>query len=233
MNSLYTNFKIDLTTLDLGKISLLLLISGALGIILSFTYIFTHRKTPFDRSFAAILILLPVIISFIILLVSDSNSVPMAFSLAGVFTLVRFRTVVADPKDITYILASLGIGLSTAMGQILYAGLLAVVVVAILLSLHLLKFSKEHTAYYKLKVLIPENLNFTHVFDDVFSEYVSSYKLQKVKTSDFGTMFELTYLILLKDQNNQKEFIDALRVKNGNLTISLTNDYAALVADFQ
>ena len=233
MISFYTNLNINLENLTEWKIVSLLLIAAGLGILMSLIYQFTHRKTPYDRSFAAILILLPTIISFIILLVSDSNSVPMAFSLAGVFTLVRFRTVVADPKDITYILATLGIGLAVALGQIVYALILAAVVTIILLSLYFLRFSRENTSYHKLKILIPENLNYTNVFNDLFSQYLVSYKLQKVKTSDFGTMFELTYLVIFKEMDKQKEFIDALRVRNGNLMISVTNDYVSLTSEAQ
>ena len=217
--------------LDMGtelKILMILAFAAVLGTVLSLVYQFTHRKMPYDRSFAVILILLPTVISFIIFLVSDADSIPMAFSLAGVFTLVRFRTVISEPKDITYILTTVGVGLALALGLISYAVLLTVVVSIILIVIYLIKFSREYMVYHRLNISIPENLNYVDVFDDIFENYLKTYKLQRVKTADFGSVFQLTYLVILKDDTQQKEFIDALRVKNGNLMISMTNDYASM-----
>ncbi len=224
-----TNFiSVDLNMITEIKILILLGSAAILGTILSLVYQFTHRKMPYDRSFAVILIMLPTIIAFIIMLVSDANSVPMAFSLAGVFTLVRFRTVIADPKDITYILSTVAVGLALALGLVGYAILLTIVVSIILLTIYFVKFSREYMTYHKLNISIPENLNYVNVFDDLFDQYLKRYKLQRVKTSDFGTIFQLTYLVIFKDVNQQKEFIDAVRVRNGNLMISITNDYASM-----
>jgi len=224
-----TNFiSVDLNMITEIKILILLGSAAILGTILSLVYQFTHRKMPYDRSFAVILIMLPTIIAFIIMLVSDANSVPMAFSLAGVFTLVRFRTVIADPKDITYILSTVAVGLALALGLVGYAILLTIVVTIILLTIYFVKFSREYMTYHKLNISIPENLNYVNVFDDLFEQYLKRYKLQRVKTSDFGTIFQLTYLVIFKDVNQQKEFIDAVRVRNGNLMISITNDYASM-----
>lgn len=217
--------------LDMGtelKILMILALAAVLGTVLSLVYQFTHRKMPYDRSFAVILILLPTVISFIIFLVSDADSIPMAFSLAGVFTLVRFRTVISEPKDITYILTTVGVGLASALGLVSYAVLLTVVVSIILIVIYLVKFSREYMVYHRLNISIPENLNYVDVFDDIFEKYLKTYKLQRVKTADFGSVFQLTYLVILKDDTQQKEFIDALRVKNGNLMISMTNDYASM-----
>ena len=224
-----TNFiSVDLNMITEIKILILLGSAAILGTILSLVYQFTHRKMPYDRSFAVILIMLPTIIAFIIMLVSDANSVPMAFSLAGVFTLVRFRTVIADPKDITYILSTVAVGLALALGLVGYAILLTIVVTIILLTIYFVKFSRDYMTYHKLNISIPENLNYVNVFDDLFDQYLKRYKLQRVKTSDFGTIFQLTYLVIFKDVNQQKEFIDAVRVRNGNLMISITNDYASM-----
>lgn len=217
--------------LDMGtelKILTILALAAVLGTVLSLVYQFTHRKMPYDRSFAVILILLPTVISFIIFLVSDADSIPMAFSLAGVFTLVRFRTVISEPKDITYILTTVGVGLALALGLVSYAVLLTVVVSIILIVIYLIKFSREYMVYNRLNISIPENLNYVDVFDDIFEKYLKTYKLQRVKTADFGSVFQLTYLVILKDDTQQKEFVDALRVKNGNLMISMTNDYASM-----
>lgn len=220
---------IDIQPLTLTGILLVLVTSTILGGLISLVYVLTHRKTVYDQSFSMTLFLMPVVISVIVLLISDNLA--RAFSLAGVFTLVRFRTAIADSRDITYILSTVGIALASAMGLIGIAILIALFISVLLFVLHLLRLDKDSTSHSKLKIIIPENLNYANAFDEVFKKYVMSYKLQKVKTTDFGTMFELTYLIKSKPDINQKAFLDELRVRNGNLSITLTSDYVSVVSD--
>jgi hypothetical protein len=220
---------IDIQPLILTGILLVLTTSTILGGLISLVYVLTHRKTVYDQSFSMTLFLMPVVISVIVLLISDNLA--RAFSLAGVFTLVRFRTAIADSRDITYILSTVGIALASAMGLIGIAILIALFISVLLFMLHVLRLDKDSTSHAKLKIIIPENLNYANAFDDVFKTYVMSYKLQKVKTTDFGTMFELTYLIKSKPDIDQKAFLDELRVRNGNLSITLTSDYVSVVSD--
>ncbi len=220
---------INMTELTLVNILLVLTTATVLGGVLSFVFVFTHKKTVYDHAFSVTLLLLPLVISIIIMLVS--NNLARAFSLAGVFTLVRFRTAIADSRDITYILSSVGIGLAAALGYIDYAMLITGFIATILLLLHAFNLDKDKNNHAKLRIVIPENLNYSNVFDEVFKVYVHSHQLQKVKTTDFGTMFELTYLIKLKNNVDQKAFLDELRVRNGNLSITLTSDYVSLTSD--
>lgn len=220
---------IDIQPLTLTGILLVLTTSTILGGLISLVYVLTHRKTVYDQSFSMTLFLMPVVISVIVLLISDNLA--RAFSLAGVFTLVRFRTAIADSRDITYILSTVGIALASAMGLIGIAIIIALFISLLLFLLHFLRLDKDSTSHAKLKIIIPESLNYAHAFDDVLKTYVMSYKLQKVKTTDFGTMFELTYLIKIKPDIDQKVFLDELRVRNGNLSITLTSDYVSVVSD--
>jgi len=220
---------IDMTELTLINILIVLITATILGGVLSFVFVFTHKKTVYDHAFSVTLLLMPLVISIIIMLVS--NNLARAFSLAGVFTLVRFRTAIADSRDITYILSSVGIGLASALGYINYAMLITGFIAVILLLLHTFNLDKDKNNHAKLRIVIPENLNYSNVFDDVFKVYVHSHQLQKVKTTDFGTMFELTYLIKLKNNVDQKAFLDELRVRNGNLSITLTSDYVSLTSE--
>jgi hypothetical protein len=220
---------IDMTELTLINILLVLITATVLGAVLSFVFVFTHKKTVYDHAFSVTLLLMPLVISVIIMLVS--NNLARAFSLAGVFTLVRFRTAIADSRDITYILSSVGIGLASALGYVNYAMLITGFIAILLLLLHVFDLDKDKNNHAKLRIVIPENLNYSNVFDDVFKVYVHSHQLQKVKTTDFGTMFELTYLIKLKSNIDQKAFLDELRVRNGNLSITLTSDYVSLTSE--
>jgi hypothetical protein len=220
---------ISITELTVRTILFVLLTSASLGAVLSLVYAYTHRKSVYDRAFTTTIFLLPVVISIIVLLISDR--IAAAFSLAGVFALVRFRTAIADSRDITYVLSTVGIALASAIGLVGVAMIITLFISALMLAMNLLKIDREQTNHAKLKIIIPENLNYNNVFDEVFKKYVKSFQLQKVKTTDFGTMFELTYLVKIKDSIDQKAFMDELRVRNGNLSITLTSDYVSVISE--
>ena len=191
-----------------------------LGILISVVYMKTHEKNSFNSGFSTTLIMLPIIISIIILLVG--NNVARAFSLAGAFSIIRFRSAPGDPKDIAYIFFTLAIGLTCGMGYVTYAVLFTLILSAVMIGLHITKFTEPKNKNMQLKITIPEDLNYEGVFEEVLGNYTNSYNIQRVRTRDFGSLFELTYTISLKPDINQKSFIDELRCRNGNLNISLT-----------
>ena len=190
-----------------------------LGVIISVLYIKTNKNMDV-QGFAITLIMLPAIIAIIILLVG--NNVARAFSLAGAFSIIRFRSAPGGPKDLSYIFFTLAVGLSAGMGYIGYAFLFTIILCAVMLVLDKIDYGKLKTNSLDLKITVPENLNYEETFDDVLSKHTTSWQLVKVKTKEFGALFELNYKIAMND-GNQKEFIDELRARNGNLSISLTS----------
>lgn len=191
-----------------------------LGLIISMVYIQTHKKEGYSSSFPVTLIMLPVIISIIILLVG--NNVARAFSLAGAFSLIRFRSAPGDPKDIAYVFFTLAVGLTCGMGYIGYAVIFTLILCAVMLVLFYTKFAMPKSKTMQLKITVPEDLNYEGVFEEILNKYTDTYHIEKVKTKDFGALFELTYLLTLRSDVDQKKFIDEIRCRNGNLNISLT-----------
>ncbi|MDR1068765.1 MAG: DUF4956 domain-containing protein [Clostridiales Family XIII bacterium] len=199
-----------------------------LGLLISVVYMKTHKtKTP-TQSFSLTLVLLPAIITIIIMLVG--NSVARAFSLAGAFQIVRFRSAPGDPKDITYVLFSMAVGLCCGMGFIVYGALAAVILCGAMALLELLKFGAGKRERRLLKILVPENLDYADAFDDILQKYTSSYDRKKVRTADLGSLFELQYTFTPQKDMDEKAFIDELRCRNGNLNITLV--LAASDSDF-
>jgi len=222
-------FLIDTTTLTLGVVISVLISSLILGLILAGTYVWTHYKQGYDRSFCVTLMLFPMIASIIILLVS--NDIARAFSLAGVFTLIRFRTTMTDTRDIMYVFATVAIGLTVGLGYTGYALAVISLLIFVMAIIHILKFDQEKETKALLKIIVPENLNFQHAFDAIFDKYLETFKLTRVKTMDFGTTYELSYHISIKKGVNQKVLLDALRTKNGNMNITLTSEYVSRVTE--
>jgi hypothetical protein len=164
--------------------------------------------------------MLSPVVALIILLIG--SNVARAFSLAGAFSLIRFRSAPGDATDITYVLFTTAVGLACGMLSIAYAAVFTVIMCAIMIIIHFTKYGIPKNTLMTLKIMVPENLNFQGVFNDVLVKYTVSYRLKRIKTIEFGSLFEVVYNIKINDKCPQKEFIDALRVLNGNLSISLT-----------
>lgn len=191
-----------------------------LGLVISYVYMRTHRKEGYVPGFVTTLVILPVVIAVIIFLVG--NNVARAFSLAGAFSIIRFRTTFSDTKDITYIFITLAVGLACGTGYLTYAVLVTIIICVIMLVLNGVHYAVPKIPFMQLKVALPEDMNYEEVFNDIFDEYTLSWNVEKVKTREFGALFEVFYKIKFKPDKSRKEFIDALRCRNGNLNIVLT-----------
>jgi uncharacterized membrane protein YhiD involved in acid resistance len=144
-----------------------------------------------------------------------------AFSMAGIFTIVRFRSVPGDAKDISFVFLTMAAGLAVGLGYLTLSAVIIVVVGAVIVIVNKSGFGIGKQQEKRLRITIPEDMNYQGVFDEVFTKYTTQVQLQRVKTSNMGTLFELSYDIVLKSEQNEKEMIDALRCRNGNLGISL------------
>lgn len=206
-------------SLTLTNTLIILVVSIILGLIISISYMKTSKEEVVTSGFAITLIMLPAIISIIILLVG--NNVARAFSLAGAFSIIRFRSEPKDPKDISYIFFTLAVGLSAGMGYILYAILFTIILCLIMFVLKFINYAEPDKSCLELRITIPENLNYENVFDDILKKYTSSWKFKKIKTKEFGSLFEITYSVVM-NSGNQKKFIDEIRCRNGNLGVILS-----------
>lgn len=206
-------------TLNLTSMLTVIISSLLLGFAISLLYIKTHKHSGYAPSFAITLVMLPIIIAIIILLIG--NNVARAFSLAGAFTIIRFRSAPADPKDITYIFFALAVGLSLGLGYVGYAVLFTVVLGIVIAFMEGFRYACPKNEHMILKVTVPEDLDYQNLITDILEEYTVNFKLKRVKTADFGALFEAVYFIELKKDCNQKEMIDKIRVKNGNLNVQL------------
>ena len=190
-----------------------------IGLVIGITYMFACKKSGYNKEFIVGLVLLPAIVSVVIMLIG--SNVARAFSMAGAFALVRFRSAPGNAKDIAVVFFAMASGLACGLGYITFAVIFTVVIILVLVALSITDFADKNAGKKQLRITIPENLNYTHAFDGIFDNFLSSKELTKVKTKNMGTMFELTYIIEMNKDINEKEFIDSLRVVNGNLNITL------------
>lgn len=204
----------------------ILLSSIIIGAIISVVYLFTHKKEGYSQAFCVALILLAPIVGMVILLIG--NNVARAFSLAGAFALIRFRSAPGDPKDIAFVFLSVVMGLACGMGYWMYAAIATIVICAVILILHFTNYAGKKGNTYTLKITVPETLNYVGAFDETLGKYTNSFKLVKVKSVDFGALFELSFTVDLKDDKQIRVMLDELREMNGNLKIMLSTEAPAV-----
>ncbi len=192
-----------------------------LGLFQAFLYTIKNRYT---KSFVATLTLLPVSVSLVILLIN--GSLGLGIAVAGAFSLVRFRSIPGTGKEIVAIFIAMVTGLAVGAKYFEYAVIFNVIGSVVLLILNLTKIFEpnKHKQEKILKITIPEDLNYTNVFEDLFKKYTNNYERTSVKSINMGSMFRITYRLTIKDVNLEKEFIDELRCRNGNLEISMYDD---------
>ncbi|MCR5209060.1 MAG: DUF4956 domain-containing protein [Lachnospiraceae bacterium] len=191
-----------------------LLASVVCGLVIAFLYMF---RSSYTKSFVIGLVILPALVQIVITVVN--GNLGAAVSVMGAFSLIRFRSLPGTSKDITFIFFAMAVGLANGMGFVYYSGATVVMLALIYLILVVSRFGEGNLKEKSLKVLIPETLDYMTVFDDIFEKYLNKVDLVRVKTEDLGSIFELNYMVSLKDPAQEKEFVDALRTRNGNLTI--------------
>ena len=224
MLNLFTSF-IPSTGITPVVFIILVIVSLVLGGILALIHTYNNDYT---KSFVMTLAILPAVVAVVILMVN--GNIGAGVTVAGAFSLVRFRSAPGTAREIGAIFAAMGMGLIMGMGYIGYAALFTFLIGLAMLIYAKLASGDKKDLHKVLKITIPENLNYSDVFDDIFKEYTKNYKLNQVKTSTMGSLFKLNYEIYLKDVSLEKEFIDKLRTRNGNLEISIAN-YQTPVTD--
>lgn len=220
LNSLFTGlFDTNAAnTIAVSDFLLCIMVSLFIGLFLALVYTYKSRYT---RSFVVTLALLPAVVCVVIMMVN--GNVGAGVAVAGAFSLVRFRSVPGTAKEIGTIFLAMGAGLIAGMGYLGYAVLFSLVLGLCTLLYNRFSFgnTKKPCLDKTLRITIPEDLNYSEVFTDLMENYTSYYELIKVKTTNMGSLFKLTYNLTLKDSSKEKEFIDALRCRNGNLEICM------------
>ncbi len=186
------------------------------GLIYAFL---TSYKSKSSKSFFICTALLPMAVAAVIAIVNGNLGIGVA--IAGAFGLVRFRSAPGTAKEIAIIFIAMAAGLAFGTGYLAYGAifLLGSGIILFIFNRVMLKTKSSKSKEKIINVTIPESLDYTTVFDDIFTEYTTSNELEKVKSVNMGSMFKLTYHVTLKNLENEKAMIDAIRTRNGNLEI--------------
>jgi len=219
MDELFNSILVDNSTELTVSMAIITILAAVLfGAVIAFTYYKTQEEN-YQRSMAVTLVMLPVILSVIIIFVG--SDVARAFSLAGTLSIIRFRSTPGDPKDIGFIFFDIAAGLACGVGLFGYGEIFVAILCIIMILTEKFKFFEKKQVQKVLKITIPENLNYQGAFDEIFKKYTKKYSLTKIKTTDLGSLFELNYNVIMLHDEDEQEFINELRCRNGNLNIIL------------
>lgn len=191
-----------------------------LGLLIAAVYMITSRRTGFRKDTVLTLTFIPAVVCAIIVLVG--NNVVYALSMGGIFTLVRWRSLPSTQRDLIFTLFSVAAGAACGIGYIAYGALFTLVIGVFMLLLSLIRFGESKATVQRLRITVPEDLNVEGTFDEVLKKYTTSYELMEMRSSNFGSLYDLIYVVRLSPKTSRKDFIDAIRVRNGNLNVSLT-----------
>lgn len=205
--------------LELGPLAICLVAALLLGLVLAGAYCIRNRHTG---SLVVAIAILPAAVAVVIALVN--GNVGAGVAVAGAFSLVRFRSVPGSARDIAFIFLAMSVGLACGMGYVAVAVLATVLIGGVCVVYQLMGLGKgSRGAERSLRISIPEDLDYTHLFDDIFERYLSEHELTRVSTANMGSVFRLTYDVKLLPGASEKNLIDEIRCRNGNLEVSLAH----------
>mgnify|MGYP000891609275 CR=1 FL=1 len=194
------------------------LIDIGAALIIGFMIALVHMyKSSYTKSFVVTVAVLPAVVAMVIMIVN--GSIGAGIAVAGTFSLVRFRSAPGSAKEIAAVFLAMAAGLACGMGFLLYAFLFVAIILTAILLYSLSKFGSQSNKARTMTVTIPEVLDYTDVFDDLFKKYTDECRLTHMKTSNMGSLFKLTYSLKLKSEAAEKDFVDEIRCRNGNLEI--------------
>ena len=205
------------TAVDPAMMMLAIGVSLLLGLIVAKVYQF---KTVYSKSFVMSLALLPTLIAIVIFLVNGSLGAGVA--VMGAFSLIRFRSAPGGAKELVSIFLVMTIGIAIGMGYLVFATVFTLIMSLAMLLLEVVNFGQMKHSMRQLTIVIPESLDYESIFDDIFNKAANHVELANVKTSDMGSLFKIKYILQLNGQMTEKELIDALRTRNGNLEIAIS-----------
>ena len=206
---------LDTGAITLQQFLICSLASIGCGSVSAISYMFRRK---FSRSFVGTLIVLPVMVQSVIIMVN--GNVVTGVAVLGAFSLIRFRSVPGNSRDIAAIFLSMAVGIATGMGQIGFAAVMTLVVSLLSVLLSAIPVGKSRENMRELKITVPEDLDYEGAFDDILKKYTVSYSLEYAKTVNMGSLYELKYDINISEGTSAKAMMDEIRTRNGNLTVS-------------
>ena len=193
-------------------------VAVGLGIVIAITHMKTSQTT---KGFLVTLATLPLLVMAVMIMINGNLGTSIA--ILGAFSLIRFRSIQGKAKDLLSVFFAMMVGLACGMGHILFATVITVISIVIIVFFSNTNFLEPNKKQRVLKIVVPEDLDYEEVFNEIFAKYTSKAELIQMKTMNMGSLYKLTYNITMKTNAREKDFLDEIRVKNCNLKVLLSH----------
>lgn len=213
-----TVFDVTATGLDITTVLICAGVALLLGIVIAFTHMKTSNTT---KGFLTTLATLPLLVMAVMIMINGNLGTSIA--ILGAFSLIRFRSIQGEAKELLSVFFAMAVGLACGMGHILFATIITVIGVIAIVILSKTRFLEPDKKKRVLKIVVPEDLDYEEAFRDVLKKYTSKAELVRMKTMNMGSLYKLTYDITLRSNVKEKEFLDEIRIKNCNLKVLLSH----------
>ncbi|MFV0529108.1 MAG: DUF4956 domain-containing protein [Lachnospiraceae bacterium] len=213
LESIFTN-NASAMEITLTQLLLMVGVSLAIGIVIALVHMF---RNTYSKNFVLTIAMLPILVAATIMVVN--GNLGAGITVAGAFSLVRFRSAPGNAREITTIFFAMATGLAVGMGYLVFAGLFTVLVSIAIILYTLLKFGEIDKSMKSFRIIVPEDTDYMRVFEDVMVKFTDMHRMERVKTTDLGSLLEVTFTVQEKNPYREKEFLDALRTLNANLPI--------------
>lgn len=214
-------FDSSATGMEITNVLIVALVGAILGVVIALAHKMTSRTT---KDFLVTIATLPILVTVVMMMINGSLGTSIA--ILGAFSLVRFRSMPGSAKELLSVFFSMAIGLALGMGHVLFASVFTAIVAGLEIFYDKVTLFSNNRGEQVLKIVIPEDMDYTKVFQEEFKKYTVKHELMKSKTINMGSLYKVTYLVQLKNRAKEKEFIDAIRVKNCNLQVLLSTSEA-------
>ena len=197
------------------------LVSAGAALVLGIALAFTHARTSqTTKGMLVTLAVLPVLVMAVMIMINGSLGTSIA--ILGAFSLIRFRSIAGRAKDLAAVFAAMMIGLACGMGHVIFGAIIMGIYIMATILLTFTPLLEPNRRERVLKIVIPEDLDYEDVFDEIFKKYTSRARLVRMKTINMGSLYKLTYDVKIRHGVKEKDFLDAIRVKNMNLKVLLS-----------
>ncbi len=198
------------------------LICAGVALLLGIIIAITHMKTSqTSKGFLVTLAILPLLVMAVMIMINGNLGTSIA--ILGAFSLIRFRSIQGQAKELLSIFFAMAIGLACGMGHLLFGTIITAIAVAAILFFSFTPILEPNKKQRVLKIVVPEDLDYEEVFDDILKKYTSKHELVRMKTMNMGSLYKLTYNVTLRSGIKEKEFLDEIRIKNCNLKVLLSH----------
>ena len=197
------------------------LIAAGVALVLGIALAITHKLTSqTTKGFLITLATLPLLVMAVMIMINGNLGTSIA--ILGAFSLIRFRSLQGHAKDLLAVFFAMMIGLACGMGHILFGTVITIIAILAIVLFTYTRFLEPDRHERVLKIVIPEDMDYDEVFDSIFKKYTSYHRLVRMKTMNMGSLYKLTYDVKIKHGVKEKDFLDAIRVKNMNLKVLLS-----------